>query len=400
MRAARSTLHEIGIMKKREFLKSLAVGAAGLCTGPLAFGAVTPDQSRRPPKNWIGIRAPRSGEAPRTPAEWHRLLETLRAMRIDAVILEVYDGQHAYWDSKVLPVAANVLDTVLAAGHHVNVEIHGSVQTLSCLVPGVLQKHRDWYDVNANGESAADKPPYTASYRFLDPARPEVQQFVQTIVAEICDHPRLAGVCLSDIHEPPVRLPKRLQAKYKVTQDTVDPRFDYGYTKYSREQFKKNHGKDPLSLQDRTENKEWLQYRLDTLTRLVNEHLVPAAHDRGRLISAAVLPGPTLARTEARQDWARWNLDSFLPRLDNDLYETGPEWVKEQTAEGVASAKAPVYGGLSVTDTDAKALAALVRAVLDGGADGVGLFSLDAMNDEKWKALGQAQDAARAPRAG
>ena len=48
-------------MKKREFLKSLALGAVGLGAGRLALGAVTPEQSRRPPKNWVRIKPGRPG---------------------------------------------------------------------------------------------------------------------------------------------------------------------------------------------------------------------------------------------------------------------------------------------------------------------------------------------------
>ena len=35
-----------------------------------------------------------------------------------------------------------------------------------------IKEHPDWYNVNAKGEAAWDKPAYVDYYKFLDPARP------------------------------------------------------------------------------------------------------------------------------------------------------------------------------------------------------------------------------------
>src|SRR6266446_6610811 len=113
-------------MKKREFLKSLALGAAGLSAGRLAWGAVMPEQSRRPPKNWIRIKPGRPGQ-PRKADEWRRLFLTLQAAHVDAAIIEVYDGRHAYWESDRLPVMADALGTAITAGLHLSVEVHAAM---------------------------------------------------------------------------------------------------------------------------------------------------------------------------------------------------------------------------------------------------------------------------------
>jgi hypothetical protein len=117
--------------------------------------------------------------------------------------------------------------------------------------------------------------------------------------------------------------------------------------------------------------------------------LVPAAHARKKMITAAVFPGPTLARAMVRQDWGRWNLDAFLPMLYNNFYDAGPEWVKKQTQEGVATTGKPIYSGLFVHNFDQAAVAALVDSALAGGASGVSIFSAEGMDAAKWKALQQ-----------
>jgi uncharacterized lipoprotein YddW (UPF0748 family) len=377
-------------MKKREFLKTLALGAAGVGLSRPGFGAVNEAQSRRPPKTWIWI----TPEPDYKPDDWKRLLEKLRANRVDAALIEIYNGQHAYWASSRLPVKTDVLGTVLPAAKHMGVEIHAWMWTMPCRVPEIMKKHPDWYNVNAKGESTVDKPAYVDYYRFLDPANPEVREFVQKNVAEICDHPLLAGVHLDYVRHPDAILPKALWSKYNIVQDKVYPPYDYGYTEYNRKAFKKKYGIDPMEIKDPTNHKEWMQYRWDAVTDLVNDYLVPAAHARGRLITAAVFPGPTLAKQMVRQDWGRWKLDAFLPMLYNQFYNEGPEWVKQQTAEGVATVKAPIYSGLFVPNADGAGFTDLAQAALDGGAAGFSLFSLGGMNDEKWKALGGVLDGA------
>ena len=105
------------------------------------------------------------------------------------------------------------------------------------------------------------------------------------------------------------------------------------------------------------------------------------------MITAAVFPGPTLARQMVRQDWGAWHLDAFLPMLYNNFYEAGPEWVKKQTQEGVAATRKPVYSGLFIHNTDADTVSTLIDNALAGGASGVSLFSADGMDAAKWDTI-------------
>jgi hypothetical protein len=133
-----------------------------------------------------------------------------------------------------------------------------------------------------------------------------------------------------------------------------------------------------------------MQYRLDSVTDLVNQYLVPAAHARGKRITAAVFPGPSLAREMVRQDWGRWDLDAFLPMLYHNFYQAGPEWVTKETREAVATVKKPIYSGLFLPAVDAAGVAPIVRAAFEGAAAGVSIFSASAMDEAKWKALATA----------
>ncbi len=85
----------------------------------------------------------------------------------------------------------------------------------------MIKEHPDWYNVNAKGESASDKPAYVDYYKFLDPARPEVREFVRDTVRELAAIPGLTGVHLDYIRHPDAILPSGLWSKYGIVQDKV-----------------------------------------------------------------------------------------------------------------------------------------------------------------------------------
>lgn len=323
-------------------------------------------------------------------AQWQRDFAQMRASGVDGVIAEVYDGRNAFYASTRLPVKNERLEMLLPLARAAGLELHAWMWCMPCMVEDVMQKHPDWYNVNGLGQSALDKPAYVDYYRFLDPANPEVRSWLRGIVSELAAVDGLAGVHLDYIRHPDAILPKALWAKYGLVQDRVHPQFDYGYTRLSRDAFRARHGVDPLELPDPGASAPWLQYRLDSVTALVNEHLVPAAHAGGKAISAAVFPGPTLARQMVRQDWGRWQLDAFMPMLYHSFYEAGAEWVAEQTREGVATVDVPYYSGLFAPAVVAPGLTRIVEAALAAGADGISLFHAYAMDEPMWKAFAAA----------
>jgi len=202
----------------------------------------------------------------------------------------------------------------------------------------------------------------------------------------------LNGIHLDYIRHPDAILPKGLWKKYGIVQDQVYPQYDYGYSEYERKQFEKKYDVDPIRIgrhevKDPKLEKEWFQFQLDMVVDLVNDYLAPAAKSAHKTITAAVFPGPSLAREVVRQDWQRFQLDGFLPMLYNTFYETGPDWVGAMTREAVHAVTQPIYSGLFVGGMTSANLTQEIRISSDAGAAGVSLFSLDAMDDPLWKAV-------------
>jgi uncharacterized lipoprotein YddW (UPF0748 family) len=361
------------------------IGAAALGAGELGSYAMPADAAR---KNWVWVPL----NPDRSADEWKRMFATMRESGIRAILPEIYDGRNAYFQSQHLPVKTDIMGRILPLARGADLEVHAWMWSMPCMIPEIMQKHPDWYNVNAKGESAVDKPAYVEYYKFLDPGRPEVREWVQTTVKELSAIPELTGVHLDYIRHPDAILPKGLWSKYKIVQDKVYPPYDYGYSAYERERFKKKLGVDPMGIgngqiKDPALGEAWLKFRLDMVVDLVNDYLVPAAHAKGKKITAAVFPGPSRAREMVRQDWGRFQLDAFLPMLYHVFYEAGPEWVRDETKEGVASVQRPLYSGIFIHNMKVDEMTRTIQMAREGGASGVSLFSADGMDAAKWRAL-------------
>jgi uncharacterized lipoprotein YddW (UPF0748 family) len=370
---------------RRTFLQTL--GMSALALGKRDFVSAAAAVYRNPRgdrmKNWVWITI----DPDKSAGDWKRSFALMRESGVQAILPEIYNGKQAYFASHRLPVMKDLLGIMLPLAKAEGLEVHAWMWCMPCMVPEIMEKHPDWYNVNARGESALDKPAYVDYYKFLDPGRPEVREWVRGTVQELASIPELTGIHLDYIRHPDAILPKGLWKKYNIIQDKVYPQYDYGYSQYERKEFQKKYGADPLALKDSSLEEPWFQFQLDMVVDLVNQYLVPAAHAKRKIITAAVFPGPTLARQMVRQDWGRFDLDAFLPMLYNVFYETGPEWVKQETQEGVSTVTKPLYSGLFVHEMNAVEFSRTVQAALEGGASGVSIFSADAMDQSKWDAL-------------
>ena len=366
---------------RREFVKIATLAAMSSVAAPLLAA-----RQSKGLRNFVWMRP----SITRSAADWRSDFAQMRAAGIHGIIPEIYNGRQTLFQSARLPVRSAWLETAIPLATEAGLEVHAWMWCMPCSIDRVIKEHPDWYNVNAKGESAWDKPAYVDYYKFLDPARPEVREFIRDTVRELAAIPGLTGIHLDYIRHPDAILPSGLWSKYGIVQDKVYPPYDYGYTDYSRKLFRQKAGVDPITLKDPEANAAWLQYRLDSVVDLVNDYLVHAAHAGGKKISAAVFPGQSRARTMVRQDWGRFKLDAFFPMLYHTFYEAGPEFVKTYTEEAVRTVKQPVHSGLFVGPLDAAAYTQTIDMARAGGAAGVSIFDAGAMNAERWALFAKA----------
>jgi hypothetical protein len=269
----------------------------------------------------------------------------------------------------------------IAEKHHI--EVHAWMWAMNRgEVPG------EWLSVNALGQSLADHKAYVDYYKFMCPALPEVREYIRSKVQELTHIKGLKGVHLDYIRYVDVFLPVGLQPKYGLKQDSIMPQFDYGYHPFLRDKFKQKYGKDPFDLPDMFTNPDWLQFRLDQVTEVVNS-LPDITRQANMHLSAAVFPEPEMSVRMVRQEWDKWELDAYFPMVYSNFYNEGPAWVGETVAKAVN--KLPgrkIFCGLYVPGIPTKdEFIEAISAALDSGASGIALFEITSLKDFHWEVL-------------
>lgn len=238
----------------------------------------------------------------------------------------------------------------------------------------LLNVHPDWFAVNRKGESCYDKPAYVNYYRFLCPNHEGVAEYLTNDYVKIANLPHVDGVHLDYVRFPDVVLPVSLWKNYGIEQTSELPEYDYCYCDVCRSKFKALTGRDPIELKYPMEDQSWINFRQDAVSRVVDQ-ITQAIKADGKAISAAVFPGPSMARKMVRQDWGNWALDAYYPMIYNGFYYEGPEWIGRSVKESVqtVNGRARIYAGLmfpDIKDTFEKAL----DEAFDNGASGVSFF--------------------------
>lgn len=256
---------------------------------------------------------------------------------------------------------------------------------------GMAKEHPDWYQVSREGISCLDKPPYIPSYKWLCPNNPEAHDYLVNMMKDLAQKDFLDGVHLDYIRFPDVILPVGLQPKYDLVQDSEFPEFDFCYCEHCRKKFKDKFKIDPLNIDDPAGNKDWVQFRYNSITELVND-IYKVVNAEGKLLSAAVFPTPELAKKLVRQDWTNWKIDALMPMIYHEYYNEPLCWIEIATSEGVQglNGKTPYYSGVFTGWIEAEEMAEMVKHAKAGGANGICLFNANNMSKKQWKELGKA----------
>ncbi|MDV7138507.1 hypothetical protein R3X28_06455 [Maribacter sp. TH_r10] len=262
------------------------------------------------------------------------------------------------------------------------------------------------YAVNRKGESAFEKPAYVDHYKFLCPNKEGTYDFLADLYGSIAAVDEVDGIHLDFIRFPDVILARGLWEKYGLVMDQEFPEYDYCYCGQCTSDFKEKYGIDIKEVEDPSQVQEWKQFRYDLITNLVGR-LSKVVHGKGKVINAAVFPGPSIAKKLVRQEWDKWDLDAVYPMNYNDFYLEGPEWLAPITKEEVAAVNGekPIYSGLFIcpkpeNKTNEKdpenhgllpsEIGTAIKGSMENGATGICLFTPGRMTPEHWEAFEEA----------
>jgi len=377
-------------VNRREFLRTTgAVAAATALSGCGARGE-RDSQGGSPGDERAGEGAPPRTEAPHPgPArtftawtwvhgnrdydavEWRRRFARLKEAGLDAAL-----------------VGGGDIDLVSEAAHAEGLEYHRWFWTLNRNGDEWAQTNRpEWFTISRNLESSLERPPYVGYYKWVCPSRQPVREYLSGLVGDLAANPAVDGVHLDYVRHCDVILPRGLWETYDLVQDTELSEFDFCYCRICREAFAALDGRDPLSIPDPPADEAWRRFRWDSVTATVRE-LAAAVHGRGKPITAAVFPTPTIARRLVRQAWDEWPLDRVFPMLYHSFYLEDIPWIGDGVREGIAAlGSTPLNAGLYLPALGPEELGEAVTTVREAGGAGVSLFEMHGLTDEHLEAL-------------
>jgi uncharacterized lipoprotein YddW (UPF0748 family) len=371
-------------MNRRHFVKNL--GVLGLSLTAYNFLSIACKSGSTPNgwKNWVWLTPDRGADR----ETWKMRLELMKQNNIHGVFVQIYGSHTAWFETTRLPVEEPLLEKLVELGQEVGIEVHAWMWTMPNNNPYFIENHPDWYAVNGLGQPSHSHPAYVGYYRFMCPNNPGVIDFVSTNVRELARINGVSGVHLDYVRLPDVIIAEALQPVYNIVQDREYPEYDYCYCETCRSIFKEQSGIDPLKdLEDPSANLAWRQFRQDSVTRLVNEHLVPEAHSKNVPITAAVFPN----WEAVRQEWRKWKLDAYFPMLYHNFYNAELEWIGQHLEKQIAELeiKKPVYSGLFIPSLTPEQLEQAIEISRNAGAAGVSFFAFNSLKEDHYKVIKQ-----------
>ena len=134
----------------------------------------------------------------------------------------------------------------------------------------------------------------------LDPAIPEVKEFMRIIVKDIISRYQVDGIHLDFIRYPYSGF-NSYHNRYLS---------DFGYNPIARKIFKSKHGIDPINInpfKDSKEKRLFDRFRVEQINDIVRIiHNTVKEHNRFLVTSAAVMPRPDWGKMVYFQDWPTW----------------------------------------------------------------------------------------------
>jgi len=338
-----------------------------------------------------------------TEKSWYEVRNTLNNMKsvgINTVFLETYYHGYTIFPSKTMKsynftaqnpsfVGFDPLKAYITEAHNRNMKVHiwfesfyvGNKNPLYD-PNSILSIKPEWANknkANFDTEGYVSHPVEHNGY-FLDPANPEVQNFLVLIVKEIISNYNPDGINLDYTRYPSAQ--KAGSAGYEAS--------NWGYTKFAREEFKKLYETDPVEIKYKDPLwQTWTGYRQDKITMYIKKMRKAV---RGKtVLSAVIFPDYKTALETKQQDWAAWaskgELDAFTPLIltsDDQLFEMMFKEIKSKMPS-----QETIYPGLFVgfMEGEAEDLLKQINVARSLKSSGVVLFDWAHLGNKYKEAL-------------
>ncbi|HHY41959.1 MAG TPA: family 10 glycosylhydrolase [Thermoanaerobacterales bacterium] len=300
--------------------------------------------------------------------EVKRQLDILQDLNINTIYLETYWNGYSIYPTKNKVMEHNpiydgfdVLGAYIKEAHARGMEVHAWVE---CFLVGqnVAEKRPEWMAVSRQGDKYyADSS--GAKYYFLNPALPEVRDYISELYRELITNYDIDGI----------------QFDYMRYPESGDYSNDFGYDKYTRKLFKADFGKDPIELDEEDRLwKKWCDFRVNMINTFAHRIISEVKSIKPELqISADVWPAYDETIKDTFQNPKNWTTRDYLNVIIPMSYYLNEQPVVEDITNTQAFAKghALINVGLStLSRVDAKILLRQIDAARAESANGVAIF--------------------------
>ncbi|NET48914.1 MAG: family 10 glycosylhydrolase [Merismopedia sp. SIO2A8] len=320
------------------------------------------------------------------------IFDRLAAAGINTIFFETINAGYPIYPSAIAPVQNPLIPSTwdpladaVDLAHERGIELHAWVwafaagnQRHNTLIhlpqsyPGpILDAHLDWANYDDRGRII----PTGQTKPFLDPANPEVRNYLQQIFTEIVTQYEVDGLQLDYIRYP--------------FQDPSGGRY-YGYGQAARQQFQQQTGVDPLTITPSNVEQwqEWTDFRtqqIDTFISEISAHLRQQRPDL--ILSTAVFPIPTHERLhKLQQNWEQWAEQGDIDLIVTMSYAMDTNRLQQLTSpwlldEATTVGPALVVPGIRLLDLPDSAAIDQIQALRDMPSGGYALFAVENLNN-------------------
>ena len=334
----------------------------------------------------------------RSKADLEPIFDRMATAGINTVFFETINSGYTIYPSQIAPQQNPLvkgwdpLEAAIQLAHERGMELHAWVWTFAAvnqrhnLILGlprnylgpILSKHPDWAMTDHEGSRFH----YSSGKVFFDPANPEVQRYLSSLITEISTNYEVDGIHLDYIRYP-FESPKG-----KLT---------YGYGIAAREKFSRQTGFDPIYLYpDHPLWSEWTKFRIEQIDNFVASVADNLQQLRPDLtLSTAVFPMPKRERlSRIQQYWETWVTNEWIDMLvpmsyakDTDKLHTLVDPLLDEFKQG----KALLLPGIRLLDMPETVALDQMQLLRGMPTQGYALFAAENLNSNMTEVFSNTQ---------
>ncbi len=334
---------------------------------------------------WIRPNSKNTGDIQKT-------LDNIKAAGFNNVFIETFYHGKTIFPSRVMKLydfevqnpdflGTDILAIWIKEAHKRNIKVHCWFESfyIGNKSPdenpnSILAKRPNWMNRPRQKADYEGWVSHAAEHNgfFLDPANPEVVDFLMQLIGELS-----ASYNIDGINVDYVRYPSIVKENYSN---------QWGYTQFARNEFMSFYEVDPIELDQKSDLwTTWCNYRSEKITNYVRK-VSELLQNRNIIFSTVIFPDYKLSLKTKFQDWITWSeegyVNAFTPMVltgDDELTKSMLEEIKKKS-----SSNTKIYPGLyaGFIESDPEDLLKQIHITRKLHLGGVVLFDWAHLNSE------------------